>query len=244
MPKPTASRTVSATGSWNFRMLLSFSRSLTTAALTSMVSFIIVKMQTSFGIFLSMNCLDVQHLFLQEDSVIPLTHWLKILCRRLQIWHCIKHSREIKRPDRITEGWAGTCSSDQIWGKTPLWRMRRRRWKTTVIWWTIRDHSRGKILSGCFQHHQYKKIRDQNPGCCSPRRSWTCWSCGNTRNWRTQVPCDPNGRRNWTERNPRTYRKWKSFWWRILWQYRYWDRGDIWWRIIVNSYFLTLTKPC
>jgi hypothetical protein len=29
----------------------------------------------------------------------------------------------------------------------------------------------GKILSGCFQHHQYKKIRDQNPGCCSPRRS-------------------------------------------------------------------------
>ena len=50
-----------------------------TAALTSMVSFIIVKMQTSFGIFLSMNCLDVQHLFLQEDSVIPLTHWLKIL---------------------------------------------------------------------------------------------------------------------------------------------------------------------
>ena len=46
---------------------------------TSMVSFIIVKMQTSFGIFLSMNCLDVQHLFLQEDSVIPLTHWLKIL---------------------------------------------------------------------------------------------------------------------------------------------------------------------
>ena len=53
--------------------------SLTTAALTSMVSFIIVKMQTSFGIFLSMNCLDVQHLFLQEDSVIPLTHWLKIL---------------------------------------------------------------------------------------------------------------------------------------------------------------------
>ena len=52
---------------------------LTTAALTSMVSFIIVKMQTSFGIFLSMNCLDVQHLFLQEDSVIPLTHWLKIL---------------------------------------------------------------------------------------------------------------------------------------------------------------------
>ena len=37
------------------------------------------KMQTSFGIFLSMNCLDVQHLFLQEDSVIPLTHWLKIL---------------------------------------------------------------------------------------------------------------------------------------------------------------------
>ena len=47
--------------------------------LTSMVSFIIVKMQTSFGIFLSMNCLDVQHLFLQEDSVIPLTHWLKIL---------------------------------------------------------------------------------------------------------------------------------------------------------------------
>ena len=57
----------------------SFSRSLTTVALTSMVSFIIVKMQTSFGIFLSMNCLDVQHLFLQEDSVIPLTHWLKIL---------------------------------------------------------------------------------------------------------------------------------------------------------------------
>ena len=55
------------------------SHSLTTAALTSMVSFIIVKMQTSFGIFLSMNCLDVQHLFLQEDSVIPLTHWLKIL---------------------------------------------------------------------------------------------------------------------------------------------------------------------
>ena len=77
--EPTAFRTVSATGSWNFRMLLSFSRSLTTAALTSMVSFIIVKMQTSFGIFLSMNCLDVQHLFLQEDSVIPLTHWLKIL---------------------------------------------------------------------------------------------------------------------------------------------------------------------
>mgnify|MGYP002224456371 CR=1 FL=1 len=151
---------------------------------------------------------------------------------------------KLKRPDRITEGWAGTCSSDQIWGKTPLWRMRRRRWKTTVIWWTIRDHSRGKILSGCFQHHQYKKIRDQNPGCCSPRRSWTCRSCGNTRNWRTQVPCDPNGRRSWTERNPRTYRKWKSFWWRILWQYRYWDRGDIWWRIIVNSYFLTLTKPC
>ena len=28
---------------------------------------------------LLMNCLDVQHLFLQEDSVIPLTHWLKIL---------------------------------------------------------------------------------------------------------------------------------------------------------------------
>ena len=24
---------------------------------------------------------------------------------------------------------------------------------------------------GRFQHHQYKKIRDQNPGCCSPCRS-------------------------------------------------------------------------
>ena len=73
--RQTASRTVSATGSWKCRTWHSFSRSLTTEVPIFTVFFIIVRIPTSFGTFLSTSFWAVLLLCLQADSVILLTPW-------------------------------------------------------------------------------------------------------------------------------------------------------------------------
>lgn len=170
MPKPTASRTVSATGSWNFRMLLSFSRSLTTAALISMVSFIIVKCKRASGYFIDelLGCTAPLSAGGQRDSFNALVEdtlgddcrYDTVLSIHEKLNDLIESQKDEPEPVVLTksevkrlfeecgvedENYSHLMNNTRSQpGKNPLWLL-----PTSPI----------------------QKIRDQNPGCCSPRRS-------------------------------------------------------------------------